>query len=54
MYAVPRFLKGGLGGDPRDSVRALESIRGCRMQEQEADAWIAVLEATPKEDGTEC
>ena len=54
MEWVRRFLKSGLGGDPRDSVRALESMRGCRMQEHEADAWIAVLEATPKEDETRC
>jgi hypothetical protein len=54
MEWVRRFLKSGLGGDPRDSVRALELIRGCRMQEQEADAWIAVLEATPKEVGATC
>ncbi len=54
MHAVQRFLTSGLGGDPRDSIRALESIRGCRMPQQEADAWIAVLAATPKEDGPTC
>ena len=31
MEWVHRFLKSGLGGDPRDNIRALDSIRGYRM-----------------------
>ena len=54
MSSVPRYLKGGLGGDPRDSVRALEALRGSRMQPQEAEAWLCVLEETPKEGGATC
>jgi hypothetical protein len=54
MSSVPRYLKGGLGGDPRDNIRALEALRGSRMQPQEAEAWLCVLEATPKEVGAIC
>ncbi len=54
MYQVPRYLKSGLGGDPRDSIRALEAMRGFRMAPQEADAWLCILEETPKEDGARC
>ena len=32
MEWVQRFLKSGLGGDPRDNIRALDSIRGYRME----------------------
>ena len=54
MYAVPRYLRSGLGGDPRDSIRALEALRGSRMQPQEAEAWLCVLEETPKEGWATC
>ncbi len=54
MEWVQRYLKSGLGGDPRDSVRALEVLRGRRMKRQEADAWLSMLEETPKEDGATC
>ncbi len=54
MYQVPRFLMSGLGGDPRDSIRALEVLRGFRMAPQEADAWLCVLEETSKEAGASC
>jgi len=54
MYAVPRYLRSGLGGDPRDSIRALEALRGSRMQQREADAWLCVLEGTPMEVGARC
>jgi hypothetical protein len=43
-----------LGSDPRDSIRALESLRGFRMAPQEADAWLCILGETPKEDGATC
>jgi hypothetical protein len=54
MYWVPRFLTSGLGGDPRDSIRALETIRGSRMAPQEEDAWLCVLEETSKEGLASC
>jgi hypothetical protein len=54
MSSAPRYLKGGLGGDPRDSVRALEALRGSRMAPQEEEAWLCILEATPKEVGATC
>jgi hypothetical protein len=54
MYVVPRFLTNELGGDPRDSIRALEASRGLRMARQEADAWLCILEATGKEGGAGC
>lgn len=55
MYWVPRFLTtSGLGGDPRDSIRALEVLRGFRMAPREADAWLSVLEGTSKEGVANC
>jgi hypothetical protein len=54
MYQVPRFLTSGLGGDPRDSIRALEALRGSRMAPQEEEAWLCVLEVTAKEVGATC
>jgi hypothetical protein len=54
MEWVRRFLKSGLGGDPRDSVRALESIRGSRMEKQEANTWVDVIQGTRKEVGGPC
>jgi len=54
MSSVPRYLKGGLGGDPLDSIRALETLRGSRMAPLEAEAWLCVLEATPEEFGATC
>ena len=54
MEWVRRFLKSGLGGDPRDSVRALELIRGRRMEEREADTWMDVIQGTRKEVGGQC
>ncbi len=55
MYWVPRFLTtSGLGGDPRDSIRALEVLRGFRMAPREAGAWLCLLEETPKEGAASC
>ncbi len=54
MYQVPRYLRSGLGGDPRDSIRALEVLRGFRMAPQEADAWLCILEETPKGNEERC
>jgi hypothetical protein len=54
MHAVQRFLTSGLGGDPRDSIRALEALRGFRMAPQEADAWFCVLEKTSRESEASC
>jgi hypothetical protein len=54
MHAVQRFLTSGLGGDPRDSIRALEVLRGFRMAPQEADAWLCVLEETSRESEASC
>ena len=54
MYVVPRFLTSGLGGDPRDSIRALEVLRGSKMAPQEADAWLCVLEDADREGGSSC
>ena len=54
MEWVHRFLKSGLGGDPRDNIRALDSIRGYRMGKQEADSWMSVLSGANWEAGVPC
>ena len=54
MYVVPRFLTSGLGGDPRDNIRALEVLRGSKMAPQEADAWLCVLEDADREGRSSC
>jgi hypothetical protein len=54
MEWVHRFLKSGLGGDPRDNIRALDSIRGYRMKEDEADSWMSVLSGANREAGVPC
>jgi hypothetical protein len=54
MEWVHRFLKSGLGGNPRDSVRALEVLRGSRMAPKEAEAWLSILEGTSREAGASC
>jgi hypothetical protein len=54
MEWVQRYLRSGLGGDPRDSIRTLEVLRGRRMKRLEAEAWLSILEGTPEEVVATC
>lgn len=45
MERLLSFVQGNrIGGDPMDSIRAIERSRGIRMAVREEEAWLSLLE----------